>query len=167
MLFLLVQSTHCIVHIDSKWHKNVDAHYNSKVVKHDKVHSIDLVTTTYINKHLNSYLPVVYNQQYEKGNNRTEQIIEVYQVVELRNTEILEDFRGVNCNFTAKEKTPYHAKKVEYDERDNEEILDRTDKVSHGLDDKSKYSDFVSERQDLYYANENDKLKKFWYLVVS
>jgi hypothetical protein len=120
-----------------------------------------LVTTTYINKHLNSYLPVVYNKQDEKGNNRTEQIIEVNQVVELRNTEILEYLRGVNCHFTAKEKTPYHAKQVEYDERNNEEILDRTDKVSHGLDDKSKYSDFVSERQDLYYANENDKLKKF------
>ena len=126
-----------------------------------------MVTTTYINKHLNSYLPVVYNKQDEKGNNRTEQIIEVDQVVKLRNTKILEDFRWVNCNFAAKEKTPYHAKQVEYDERNNEEILDRTDKVSHCLDDKSKYSDFVSERQDLYNANENDKLKKFWYLVVS
>ena len=80
-IFLVLETFYGRVHINGESDNDIEADDNTKVIEDDEKEALASVPITYVNVHLNDYLPIIDHHQNEQGYHRRTHVVEVHKEV--------------------------------------------------------------------------------------
>lgn len=91
VLSLFVKASHRVVHVDSESDHDVDSDDHREVVKENEKPS-DPYGANDVHVHFDYVQPVVHDHESEQSDEGGEEIVEVHQIVKLRDAGVVGDF---------------------------------------------------------------------------
>ncbi len=98
VIFFLLQSLDSGIHINSESNNDIESNNDTEVVEDDKVVAIDGGAWFDIDAHGHNHVPIVDHDQHEQSDVRRHQVVEIHQVIVVRDWRIVHDLGTIDSD---------------------------------------------------------------------